>query len=827
MDSLPWRHGTRSQSLGNRRNLAMPKLSLGTADKADSQSTRIAMIGRTISHYRIEALLGQGGMGVVYKAKDVHLGRTVAMKFMSESRHADEGGVERFGREARAASSLDHPNICTIFDIDKSEDGQVFIVMAYYNGETIRQKLSHGRLPVDDAVRYTFEITKGLAAAHSIGIVHHDIKPENIMVTSDDVVKILDFGLAETSQDPTQSVFEPLVGTLSYMAPEQFFGKIDQRSDLWSVGVMFYEMVCGERPFKGHDIFEIRDAICSGRYRSMRERKLELPVDIDSFVNRALAKNPAARFQCAGDALAALNGLRFLGGASETLPTAISHVGRPNSIAVLPFANLTRDDESEVFGDGLADELTHLLSQVDGLRVVSHTSASSFKGRTDSVGAIAAQLQVRNVLEGSVRRFGDKLRVTVQLTEAESGYHIWSQRYDRTLADVFAIQEEIALSVVGLLRQDPGIRSSPLKARYKGNVDARLHYLRGRYYLARRPDASFQKAEECFQQALQADSCCAPAYSGLADYYFSLGFWGFLPASHAWAKTRALAERAKELDPHLAEAEISLAKCALYSEWNWREAEQRFIRVLDLDPSLSMGHFGYAILLIQQRRFEAALLEFRCARELDPLSPMVNTGLAWAYYYIGDCNRAEEECHKSLDLYPEYSEALGCMGFVALRKGEPEQAIKWFERASVNSAGSPVTLSCLGYANGVAGNKLEATRILNHFQQVSAESYVPPFAPALVCIGLGDLSQALDWLERGYEAHDAFLTYADVFPPYEPLRGDPRFQQLLGKIGLLYDSSVTLPAVTLEKLSAQLSNGSPQLADWTESKELPLAKGNS
>jgi eukaryotic-like serine/threonine-protein kinase len=757
------------------------------------------MIGHTISHYSIEALLGTGGMGVVYKAKDVRLGRTVAIKFMANSRSAHARKVSCLGQEARAASSLDHPNICTIFDIDSTEDGHAFIVMAYYQGETIRQKLARGRLRVDDAIQYTFDVTKGLAAAHSIGVIHHDIKPENIIVTSDGIVKILDFGLAQTTQDSTRSTLESLAGTLSYMAPEQFEGKADQRSDLWSVGVMFYEMVCGQRPFKGRDIFEVRDAILEGRHRSIREHGLDLAIDIDSFLNRALAKHPSARFQCAGDALAALNGLRFLGGAAEVSPASgLIHVGHANSVAVLPFDNLTRDDESEAFGDGLADEITHLLSQVQGLLVVSHTSASSFKGKTCNVAVIAAQLQVRNVLEGRVRRSGNKLRVTVQLTDAKSGYHIWSQRYDRTLEDVFAIQEDIALSVVGLLRQDLTSRPASLKSRYKGNVEARLHYLRGRYYLGRRPESSFQKAEECFQQAIQVDPHCAPAYAGLADYYVSLGFWGFMPGVDAWKKGRALAERAKALDPDLAEAEISLAKCVLFSEWDWRQAEQRFIRVVDLDPALSMGHFGYAILLVQQRRFESALVECRCARELDPVSPMVNTGLAWAFYYLGEYGRAEGECSKSLDLHPEYSEALGCMGFIALRQGRPEQSIKWFERAAANSAGSALALGCLGYAHGIAGNESEAARILAQLQQVSAASYAPPFAPALVCIGLSDFDQALDWLEQGYEAHDAFLTYAGVFPPYEPLLSNPRFQQLLAKIGLLRDSFDTLSSITPE-----------------------------
>jgi serine/threonine-protein kinase len=767
------------------------------------------MIGRVISHYCVEALLGKGGMGVVYKATDLRLGRTVAIKFIGESRSADENNVRRFGREARAASSLDHPNICSIFEIDTTEDGQVFIVMACYKGETIRQKLARGRLPIKDAIGYTFGVLRGLAAAHSIGVIHHDIKPENVIVTSDEVIKILDFGLAETSQDSSQTAFESLVGTVSYMAPEQFEGKLDQRSDLWSAGVMFYEMACGERPFNGRDIFEIRDAIRESSHRPVREQKPDVMIDVDSFVNRALAKDPATRFQCAEDALAALNGLRLLGGASNELHSALIPVGRPDSIAVLPFANLTRDDESEAFGDGLADELTHLLSQVDGLRVVSQTSASSFRGRTDSIGVIAAKLQVRNILEGSVRRYGDKLRVTVQLTDAESGYNLWSQRYERQLEDVFAMQEEIALSVVGLIREGPAGRLFSLKSRYKGNADARLLYLQGRYYLGRRPDSSFQKAEIFFQQAIQADSCCAPAYSGLSDYYVCLGFWGFLPARDAWTRGRDLAERAKELNPDLAEAEISLAKCVLYSSWDWGQAEQRFIRVLHLDPSLSMGHFGYAVLLIQQRRFESALLEIRYARELDPLSPMVNTGLAWTYYYLGDYKQAEEECAKSLDLYPEYSEALGCMGFVSLQKGNPGEAIQWFARASVNSAGSPLTLGCLGYANGIAGNRSEATRILTQFEQISAQSYVPPFAPALVCIGLSDFNQALDWLERGYEARDAFLTYAGVFPPYEPLRGNPRFKKLLGKIGLLHDSSDTLSAVTLQKLPLYAGDESP------------------
>lgn len=770
------------------------------------------MIGRTISHYYIEAPLGKGAMGVVYTARDIHLDRIVAIKFMAESKYADHHEITRFGREAKAASCLDHPNICTIYETDTTEDGRAFIVMPYYKGETIRQKLARGRLPIDEALRYAFEITKGLGAAHSAGIVHRDVKPENVIVTSEGVVKILDFGLAETNQDATQTELEPFVGTAGYMAPEQFEGRVDQRSDLWSVGVMFYEMVCGERPFRGRDIFEIRDAVVHGRYRPIRDGKLNLPINIDSFMDRALAKDPAVRFQCAGDALAALNGLRLLRGSSESLSdTGGTHFGRPNSIAVLPFANLTRDDESEAFGDGLADELTHLLSQVEGLLVVSHTSASSFKGRTSSIGVIAGQLRVRNVLEGSVRRSGNKLRVTVQLTSAESGYHIWSQRYDRTLEDVFAIQEDIAVSVVGLLRKDLTNPLSSLKPRYKGNAEARIHYLRGRHYLGRRPESSFTKAEEFFQLALQADSRCAPAYSGLADYYICLGFWGFLPAEDAWVRGRALAERAKELDSELAEAEISIARCVLYSKWDWNQAEQRFIRVLDLEPSLSMGHFGYAILLVQQRRFESALVEFHCARELDPLSPIVNTGLAWTYYYLGDCHRAEQECGKFLDLYPDYAEALACMGFVALRRGEASQAIKWFERASINSAGSPLALGSLGYANGMAGNKSEAARILTHLQETSARSYVPAFALAMVCIGLADFSRALDWLERAFDTHDALLTYIGVFPPCDPLRIDQRFQKLLDKIGLLHASPDVGSMATLDSM--------PQRFDQAKTKD--------
>ena len=734
------------------------------------------MLGQRIAHYDIEEVLGEGGMGVVYRARDVNLNRPVAIKFLQPHLYADEGERARLIQEARAASSLDHPNICTIYEIDTAPGGQTFIAMAYYDGETLRRKLTRGALPIDEALTYAVDIAQGLAKAHNLRLVHRDIKPDNIAITLDGVAKILDFGLVKHLQDSAQPEAEGVTGTIAYMAPEQIEGRSDRRTDLWSLGVVIYEMMTGRLPFTGPNQADTLRAIASAPYVPATD----LPAGVEKLIARALAKDPAERYQRAEEMLAHLHALRH--NVQLLSPGLVEgHQRRPNSIAVLPFSSLSEDAEAGYFGEGLADELIHLLSQVRGMLVVARSSSFGFKGKNESVREIGEQLNVSTVLGGSVRRIGNKLRITAELTDAVEGFNLWSRRYDRELKDLFAIQEDIALSIVSMLKVNLKGDTAAPRSRYAGNVEAHSLYLKGRFYWDQRTGDSVKKAGECFQQAIAIDPKCAPAHAGLADFYISLGFWGVIPPPEAWSLGRDFALKSLQIDSHLPEAEISLAKLALFANWDWMSAEQLLLRAIEMEPSLSTGHFSYAILLIQLGRFESALLEFRCARELDPLSLSVTTGVAWAYYYAGKFDQATEECLKTFSLRADYFEALGCMGLIAIGEGRLEDAVSWFERGL---AAEPIPLGrgFLGYSYALSGRNEDAREILGVLQTAAKTRYVTPIAPALIHIGLGEWDEALTCLEEAWKLREAFLAYVRVFPPFKPLHGLPRYRALLNEI---------------------------------------------
>jgi serine/threonine protein kinase/Flp pilus assembly protein TadD len=735
------------------------------------------MIGKRVGHYQIEEILGQGGMGVVYRARDVKLDRSVAIKFLRSHSYTDEGEKLRLVEEAKAASSLDHPNICTIYEIDTTADGQTFIAMAYYQGETLRSKLARGPLAIDEALAHAIDIAQGLAKAHSHRLVHRDIKPDNIVITLDGVAKILDFGLAKQMHASFPREAESFLGTIQYMAPEQITGLSDRRTDLWALGVVIYEMTTGRSPFAGLRRPEILHAISFDPYAPAPD----LPCEVEQLIARALAKNPDDRYQRAEEMLAHLHALRH---GVRLLPTASvsDQQRRPNSIAVLPFANLSGDPEAEYFGDGLAHELIHLLSQVRGLRVVSHSSSFEFKGKPKNISSVGERLNVTTVLEGSVRHVGNKLRISSQLTDAVGGFNLWSQRYDRELKDIFAIQEEIALSIVSMLKVNLKGEPTRPRSRYAGNAEAYSLYLKGRYYWDQRTEEGIRKAGECFQQAIEIDPNCAPAYAGLADFYISLGFWGVMSPPEAWALGREFALKGLQIDERLPEAEIALGKHALFANLDWAGAEQGLLRAIELEPALSTGHFAYAILLIQLGRFESALLEMRCARELDPLSLPVTTGVAWAYYYAGKYRRAAEECQKAFDLRPSYFEASGCMGLIAIGEGRYAEATSWFERALAAAEGSPLGRGFLGYSYALDRRNNQARATLAELQMVAAVRYITPIAPALIHVGLGEWDEALTCLESALASRDAFLAYIKVFPPFGPLHGEPRYRALLNEI---------------------------------------------
>jgi len=729
-------------------------------------------------------------MGVVYRAHDAELDRLVALKFLPPDIEASKTEVDRFIHEAKSASSLDHPNICTIYDIGRTTEGRLFIAMALYEGETVREKLRRGPLPEPEAVDIATQILSGLGCAHAKHIIHRDIKPGNIMVTSGGLVKILDFGVAKLSS-ATVAETETIAGTLAYMAPEQLDGGSGPGADIWSTGVCLYEMLTAQLPFRGETTSAVINAILNGQPRNLRTHNANLPFDLDRVIARALEKDPQLRYHAAGEMSAELRHVHA-GHLSETMVqspfTAVQALPSPReqpSIAVLPFTNLSPDDEHEYFSEGLAEELIHALSQIKELRVVSRTSAFRFKERAQDVREIARNLGVETILEGSVRRSGNRIRVTVLLTNAADGYNVWSQRFDREIGDIFAVQDEIAGSVAKLLVRHL-THTGPLEIGRKmtGNVEAWNLYLKGRFQWNKATEEAYRKAQKFFQQAIETDPECAPAYAGLADFYRSLAFWGFADPRVAWPAARQYALKALELDPNLPQVHITMARYHQQMEWNRDAAEGEFRRAVDLNPSYSEAHQALAVFLLQARRFDEALAGFQLARDLDPLNLAPATAVAWLHYYSGDYDQAAAECRKVLDIEPGYFEALCCMAMISELSQDFAAAESWWQRGWIASGKSAIVAGFVGRFYAVLGNREKTAEFVSYLEDLRHKRYVSPITYAFIYTGMGHLDSAVENVQKAFDEHDSFLSYADVFPPFAPLKGQPRFVEILSKIGL-------------------------------------------
>ena len=760
---------------------------------------------QVVSHYEILEELGGGGMGVVCKARDLELDRIVAVKFLPFHVETSEAQKKRIIQEAKAASALDHPNICTIHEIGSTPDGQMFIVMAYYEGQTLKQKIHRGRLELVESVDIAMQVAQGLAKVHARGIFHRDIKPANLIVTNDGIVKILDFGLAKLSDASTQTNAETPVGTLVYMSPEQVVGETDQSTDLWSLGVVLYEMLTGRHPFLADGERTTIHQILHERPPKIALLRPDVPAALERVITRALEKDRSRRYVRAEDLLEDLRDARrtSLDLVSGPDASARQTAARVPSIVVLPFANLSPEPEAEYFSDGLAEELIYALSQVEGLHVVSRVSAFEFKRKSQNLEQIAQQLNVSTVLNGSVRMAGERLRINVEMSNVADGYCLWSKRFDREMKDVFAIQDEVASSVVDILKRKlEDQRPAPFTARYVGHPEAYNLYLKGRYYCNKNTEEGFQKAGECFEQAIEVDPGCAPAYAGLADFYMALGFWSVVAPNEAWPKTREYAIKAMQLDARLPEPHVTIAKIYQFADWDRHAAEAEFRRAIQLNPGHSDARFAYSVFLLQMGLLGQALDEIKRAHDLDPLNLSIGTGVAWLYYYLADYDRAIEECRQVLELSPDYPEAQGCMALCSEKIGRPADHVSWFEKAAEASAGLPFVLGLLGRAYALNGQTDKARELQAKLHSISEQRYTSQVAHALVSIGLGELDCAMQWLEDAFQAHDAFLCYAKVFPPFEPLRGQPRFQEMLRRMGVAGPVSSETNTLDGIKLSA-------------------------
>jgi serine/threonine-protein kinase len=735
--------------------------------------------GIVISHYEIIAALGEGGNGMVYKAFDNRLKRPVALKFLIQPALESEQARQQLLAEAQATAALDHPNICPIYEVEEAE-GYTFISMACIAGVDLGKKMAAGRPPLEDALDIAVQIARGLEAAHEAGLVHRDIKPANILINNEGTVKIVDFGLAQRT-DATVSGDGKLTGTVPYMSPEQIAGqRVDRRTDLWSWGVIFYEMLAGTRPFRGDNAVAVLSAIACAVPEPLRVLRPDLPDALMSMLDRALRKDPEQRYQSAAEIIVGLED--FLSGSGMparprgTIPARVPTPAADGriSIAVLPFVNTSADPDNEFFSDGLTDELISVLSNCPGLRVVSRTSAFAFKGKSENIRNIGEQLHVQAILEGSVRRAGDRLRVTAQLINVNDGCHLWSAKYDREMQDIFAIQDEIAQTTASALEISLRPGAQPSAPKPEKNLQAYHHYLKGRFYWNQMTGEGFQKALSHYQEALKLDPLYGAAYAGIADYFTTLGVWSLAAPSAVWPQAKAAALKAVELNSALPEAHIALAYVHIFYEWDRQQAEREFSRALELNRGLSIAHYSYGVYLIQVGRLEEAIDSMVLARDLDPLSLLICAGVAFTFFYARQHDRAIAEHRKVLELDPTYVYSLFGLGLVYQALSLFDKAIEYLEKASVHSGGSSLVLGFLGGCYGLAGQREKALEILGQLDQQAGLTYVSPVCQGMVYTGLGEKNLALDWLEKAAESRDVLLTYLSVMPPFDPLRGEPR-----------------------------------------------------
>jgi len=776
------------------------------------------MIGQTISHYKILAKLGGGGMGVVYKAEDTKLKRAVALKFLPPDLTRDEEAKERFVHEAQAASALDHSNICTIYEIDETDDGQIFICMAYYEGETLKKKVSSDQLSVSSVIDIAIQIAQGLAKAHEHGITHRDIKPANVMITKEGVVKIVDFGLAKLAGQTKLTKSGMTLGTVAYMSPEQARGEeVDHRTDIWALGVVLYEMITGQLPFKGEYEQAVVYSILCEAPKPINSLRTGVPMELERIVNKAISKKSDERYQRMNELLADLKSLQkeiesgvwkehpikatlrkikrsYLYGVVAGLLVLIIAVGlylilgrgeTIDSIAVLPFVNVGADPNTEYLSDGITESLINSLLQLPKLRVKARSMVFRYKGREVDPQTVGRDLEVEAVLMGKAVQRGDNLNLQAELVEVASGSQLWGEQYNRKLADLLVVQEEITKEISEKLRlRLRGEEKKRLTKRYTENTEAYQLYLKGRYFWEKRTAEDLKKAIGYFEQAIGIDPHYALAYAGIALCYGPLGVLGYLPPWETAPKMKAAAIKALELDDTLAEAYAAFASVKAFFEWDWAGAERAFKRALELNPNYASAHVWYGLYLDALGRHEESIAERKRAQELEPLSLLINASLGNAFYLAGEYDQAIEAQRKTLELDPNFFLGHSNLGLAYEAQGMYEKAIEEHQKAVASSGDAILTLASLGHAYAVSGKRAEAQKILDELNNLSKQRYVSPFRIAIIYTGLGKNDQAFAWLEKAYEERDSALNHVKVEPRFESLRSDPRFTALLKKMGL-------------------------------------------
>ncbi len=761
---------------------ALQGLAVSLADSWTEAAAPVAlgMLGR----YQLLEQLGAGGMGVVYKAQDTHLGRTVALKVLSQSLKADKESKARFVREAKAASALNHPNIIIIYDIGR-EEGREFIAMEYVQGKTIRDIMAKQKLVLSEALDFAIQTARGLHAAHSAGIVHRDIKPANIMAADTSTgrrqIKILDFGLAKLTglyradESLNAKTFKGAVlGTVAYMSPEQAEGRpVDVRSDIFSLGVVLYEMLSGRKPFQGRSNLAVLNAVL----HEVPEPLAGIPIELQTIISRCLRKDPALRFQSVADMELALEACRSL---------SVSSSGRSaKSIAVLPFANVGGDKDNEYFSDGLTEEIINSLTKLQDLQVTARTSAFALRLKDLDIREIGSKLNVGHLLQGSIRRAGKRVRVTAQLVDVETGYHLWSERYDREMTDVFSIQDEISQAIVDTLRLQLARETSHVR-RHPPSFEAYSLYLKGRYFQEKRTPEGYSKAKAYFDQALAIDPGYALALLGVAEFHWQNAFYGFQYPREALIQSKQATVRSLEIDDTLPEAHAILGALLGMADCDWQAADRSFQRALQLDPDSSYVLFRYANFYLRpQGRSDEATQLIERTLACDPLSVVTLWTLAYYLYSSRHYDRAIRHLLAVIDLEPSFYLAYCVMGLVYAQEGMEEKSITALKKACELCADNPFTVGLLACGIGKAGKTKEALSLIEKLQLESRQSYVPAKAFMFAYAGLEKWPSVLDWAEKSIDDRDPMAIMLLLMEPtLDPIRSDPRYAALFRKMNL-------------------------------------------
>jgi eukaryotic-like serine/threonine-protein kinase len=815
--------------------------------------------GTSLGRYEVRSTLGAGGMGEVYLAYDTQLDRTTALKILHSDVASDIQRMRRFIQEAKAASSLNHPNILTIYEIGQA-DSTNFIATEFIDGETLRERMTKTRMKLTEALDIAIQVASALSAAHAAGIVHRDIKPENIMVRRDGYVKVLDFGLAKLTEHhsadneaTTMVNTDPgvIMGTVSYMSPEQARGlTLDARTDIWSLGVVLYEMVAGRVPFAGATPTDAIISIAEREPAHLARHVPEVPVQLERIVRKALAKEREERYQTVKDlgldlkslsreleievelertappesrrGIPETSGIRAdfetvpqpvaaptssaqylvsevkrhklgVGMILATLLVAIAAVAyfayfprgdkeAITSIAVLPFVNASNNPDAEYLSDGISESLINSLSQLPQLKVIARSSSFKFKGKSAEPQEVAQALNVRAILTGRVIQVGDQLQISAELVDTRDGTQVWGDQYNRKATDLLAMQTEISREIAGKLRLKlTNTEQQQLAKRSTAKPEAYELLLKGRFYRSKGGPEGRAKALEYFSQAVALDPNYALGYAELASAYNILIASATVDPKAIRPKAQAAAEKALKLDETLPEAHLPMGTLRL-NNWEWAAAEHEYIRTLELNPSYSGAHRVYANYLSKMGRHDQAIAEVRRARELDPLSANVNYGVGGVLLYARRYDEAIEQLKKTLELDPNYTFTHLWLGYAYAAKGQYVQAIDKYREAMRLGEDNTSAKNYLGYSLAMSGKRDEALAILNEMQ--ITKEYVSPAELAILYVGLGDKEQAFAALERAYAAHDFQLQYLKTEASYDSLRSDPRFADLVRRVGL-------------------------------------------